>query len=71
MVNIGALPQVVAPIASIANPSGGTITITTADTGTLAIGPTLVLISGVSDSAINGRWIVTNVKAKTSTLPST
>ena len=69
VVNIGALPQVVAPIASIANPSGGTITITTADTGTLAIGD-LVVISGVSDSAINGRWIVTNVKAKTSSAPA-
>ena len=41
----------------------------TADTGTLAIGD-VVTISGVNDSAINGRWLVTNVMAKTTNTPA-
>ena len=48
MVNVSALPQVVAAITGITNNAGGPITITTADTGTLAIGD-LVTISGVTD----------------------
>jgi hypothetical protein len=68
VVNVGAFPQVTAQITGITNPTGETITISTAQTQNLAPGVSLaegdvVTISGVTgQTAINGRWLVTNVK---------
>ncbi len=61
IVQTNALPNVTQTITGITNPNGGTVTINTANTGSLAVGD-LVTISGVTgQTAINGRWVVANV----------
>ena len=77
MVGITALLQVSGAITGFTSSvnTSGAITISTAKTQNLAPGVSLadgqlVTISGVNDSAINGRWLVTSVQAKTSTLPA-
>jgi len=66
IVDIRAVPSVSQAISSITNPSGTTIRINTANTGALGIGD-LVTISGVTgQTAINARWVVTNVVKDTS-----